>query len=145
MAALAVALALCVFGTPEAVPFAQWSFGLIPVLTGFAYFTTGWRVAAMTLLLCWVILVTGRPSEDNITILIGTGLALLTLSLHIAPTRLSDWCARLSMWVYLAHPLVIIAGQTAGLSGIALGVFSLLGTVTIAQGMEVAKASFRRS
>lgn len=138
-AALAVALALGVLGTPATVPLAQWSFGVIPVLVGFTYFAAGWRIATATLLLSWLILLFCRPSPDNATILIGTALALLVLSLPIPSNRWTDWCARISMWVYVAHPLVIIAGQTAGLSGYLIGVFSVVGSVALAQCMEAAR------
>ncbi len=144
-AALAVAAALCLFGTPDTAPLAQWSFGLIPVLIGFAYFSAGWRLAVATLPLCWLVLSLWRPSPDNVTIMVGTALALCALTLRLMPTRLSDWCARLSMWVYLAHPLVIISGRTIGLSGILLGLFSLIGTILLAQGIETSRQLLRRS
>ncbi|MDQ7775762.1 MAG: hypothetical protein Q4615_07595 [Paracoccus aminovorans] len=117
IAALSGAAAFCLFGTPENIPLAQWSFGLIPVLVGIAYFTNGWRIAAATLILCWLMLTLGRPSADNITILAGTGVALVVLAVRVAPTRLSSWCAGLSMWVYLAHPLVFVVGRQRGYQG----------------------------
>ncbi|MCV2447107.1 acyltransferase family protein [Paracoccus sp. DMF] len=138
IAALWGAAAFCLFGTPEGIPLAQWSFGLIPVLVGIAYFTNGWRIAAATLILCWLMLTLGRPSADNVTILAGTGIALVVLAVRVAPTRLSSWCAGLSMWVYLAHPLILVAGRTAGLSGFALGIFAILGSLLLAQGIEAA-------
>jgi len=138
-AALATALMLGAFGTPQAIPWAQWSFGLIPVLIGFSRFTAGGRIAWATLALCWLILSAFRPSPDNSAILLGTGIALLTLSLKLAPTGISHRCASLSMWIYLAHPLAIIAGQTAGLAGTGLALFALPGAVLIAVGIAAGR------
>ncbi len=110
-AAWMAALLFAINGTPTLVPFGQWSFGIIPVLVGISYFSWGWRLAVTTLLGSWLILHFGRPSPDNITILTGTGLALACLSYRLPATPFSNWCARLSVWIYLSHPLVIVAGQ----------------------------------
>jgi hypothetical protein len=142
--ALLAATLLAVNGTPEAVPFGQWSFGLIPVLVGIAYFSWGWRLAMTTLFASCLILFLGRPSPDNITILLGTGLALVILSNHLPATALSAWCARLSVWIYLAHPLVIIVGQSLRITWIELGLFSLIGSVILAQLIDTAIQASRK-
>jgi hypothetical protein len=144
-AALLAATLLAVNGAPEMIPFGQWSFGVIPVLVGIAFFSWGWRLAVITLLSSWLILHFGRPSPDNITILVGTGLALACLSYRLPQTQLSDWCARLSVWIYLAHPLVIILGYSLRITWVELGLFSLVGSVILAQMLEAATQSSRRS
>jgi hypothetical protein len=143
-AALLVAVLISVKGTPEMIPFGQWSFGVIPVLVGIAYFSWGWRLAVITLFSSWLILHFGHPSQDNITILAGTGLALGCLSYRLPATAISDWCARLSVWIYLAHPLVIIVGQSLRITWVELGLFSLVGSAILAQLLETAVQASRK-
>jgi hypothetical protein len=143
-AALLAALLMAVKGTPETVPFGQWSFGVIPVLVGIAYFSWGWRLATITLLGSWLILNFGRPSPDNTTILFGTALAMGCLSYRLPATAVSDWCARLSVWIFLAHPLVIILGQSLRITWVELGLFSLVGSVILAQILETAIQASRK-
>jgi surface polysaccharide O-acyltransferase-like enzyme len=137
--ALLAALALSFAGSPDQVPLAQWSFGIIPVLVGFSYFASGLPVASFALVMCCLVLAIFRPSSDNITILAGTALALCVLSFRIAPDRISGWCASLSMLVYLAHPLVIVAGRTIALSGHELAAFSILGSLVAAVALETSQ------
>lgn len=143
-AALLAALLMVVKGTPDAVPFGQWSFGVIPVLVGIAYFSWGWRLATITLLGSWLILHFGRPSPDNTTILVGTALAMGCLSYRLPATAVSDWCARLSVWIFLAHPLVIILGQSLRITWVELGLFSLVCSVILAQILETAIQASRK-
>jgi hypothetical protein len=135
-AAILTATLLALHGTPEAEPWGYWAFGLIPVLVGIAHFSWGWRLAVTTLVSSWLILYFGRPSPENTTILLGTGLALVILSNRLPQTPLSEWCARLSIWIYLAHPLVIIVGHSLRITWIELGLFSLVGSVILAQLIE---------
>lgn len=139
-----VSALLVVKGTPEAAPFGYWTFGIIPVLVSIAHYAWGWRLAVITLVGSFLILHFGRPSADNITILIGTALGLAAMSYRLPATTLSDWCARLSVWIYLAHPLVIIIGQSLRITWIELGLFSLVGSAILAQILESAVQSSRR-
>lgn len=143
-AAFLAALLLAVKGTPDLFPFGEWSFGVIPVLVGIAFLSWGWRLAVITLLGSFLILHFGRPSPDNLTILIGTGLALACMSFRLPATALSDWCARLSIWIYLAHPLVIIVGQSLRITWVELGLFSLVGSVLLAQLLTTAAQASRK-
>ena len=143
-AAFLVAFLLSVNGTPQTMPFGQWSFGIIPVLVGIAFFAWGWRLAVITLLGSWLILHFGRPSPDNITILVGTALALVFLSYRMPATPLSDWCARLSIWIYLSHPLIIILGQSLRITWFELCLFSVVGSVMLAQLLETAVQASRK-
>jgi hypothetical protein len=143
-AAILAATLIVLNGYPEAAPFGQWAFGTIPVLVGIAYFSWGWRLAVTTLFLSTLILFVGQPSPDNITILVGTGLALFFLSNHMPETPVSDWCARLSLWIYLSHPLVIVAGQSLRITYIELGLFSLVGSVILAQIIETVIQASRK-
>ena len=140
-----IALLLCVKGTPDTLPLAQWSLGVIPVLVGIAYFSWGWRLAVITLLGSWLILQLGRPSPDNTTILLGTSLALLCFAIRLPMTALSDWCGRIAIWVYLAHPLVIITGQSLRITWFELGLFSVVGSVILAQILVTAVHTSHRS
>ncbi len=143
-AAIVVATLLAMNGAPVVMPFGQWAFGAIPVLVGIGYFSWGWRLAVTTLAISMLILILGQPSPDNITILAGTGLALLFLSNHLPSNAISDWCARLSVWIYLSHPLVIVAGQSLRITYIELGLFSLVGSVILAQIIETAVQASRK-
>lgn len=128
--------ALALLGGPLAYPWYQWSFGLIPALVGFAYVQTG-LLALVPLIASYAVLEVFSPAPDNITILAGSALAMLALAIKIRPTGLSEWCARVSMWIYLSHVLVINRGQTFGLDGYALAIFSLAGSVLLALGIDL--------
>lgn len=143
-AAILVATLIVLQGVPQTLPFGQWTFGTIPVLVGIAYFSWGWRLAVTTLFLSTLILFLGQPSPDNITILVGTGLALVFLTNHMPTSVVSDWCARLSLWIYLSHPLVIVAGHSLRITYIELGLFSLVGSVILAQVIETVVQASRK-
>lgn len=143
-AAIGFSVAVCLWGTPSAPPFAQWSFGLLPVLTGFVFFAAGWRVAVPVLAFCWLILSIWHPAPDNTTIVVGTALSIAALSVTLPANRISDWCSTLSLWIYLGHPLVIIAGQTAHLSGLMLGVFAIIGSIAFALAIETVDSIRRK-
>jgi hypothetical protein len=142
--AWAAALVIVVKGTPGTMPFDQWSFGIIPMLVGIAYFAWGWRLAVVALLGSWLILHLGRPAPDNFTILVGSGLALAALSWRLPASALSERCARMSVWIYLAHPLVIFIGQTLRITWVELGLFSIAGSVILAQLLDTASHTSRR-
>lgn len=135
---------LAFLGGPLGYPWYQWSFGLIPALVGFAFVRAG-LVAVAPLIASYAVLEVFRPAPDNITILAGSALAILALLVRLPPTRLSDWCARLSMWVYLAHVLVINRGETMGLQGYALAGFSIAGSLVLALGIDLVLQRTRRS
>ena len=134
--AILTAALLALHGSPQPIPFGQWAFAAIPTLVGIAYFSWGWRLAVTTLLTSTLILFLGPESPDNVTILFGTTVALVFLSNHLPATAVSDWCARISYWVYLAHPLVIIAAQSLRITYIELALVSLVGSVILAQIIE---------
>ena len=143
-AAWAAALVIVSKGAPDTMLFQQWSFGLIPMLVGIAYFAWGWRLAVVALLGSWLILHLGRPQPDNTTILIGSGLALACLTWRLPASALSERCARMSVWIYLAHPLVVFIGQSLRISWVELGLFSMVGSVILAQLLDTAAHSSRR-
>lgn len=144
-AAILFATLIVLNGTPESLPFGLWAFGVIPVLTGIAYSAWGWRLAVTVLGLSMLILFLGYPSPDNMTILVGTGLALVFLSNHLPATPVSDWCGRLSLWIFLSHPLVILVGQSLRITYIELGLFSLAFSVIFAQVIETLVQASRKS
>jgi hypothetical protein len=126
---------LALVGEPEMPPLYQWSFGLIPALVGFAWYRAGvW--ALVPLVASFLVLELFRPSPDNLVILAGAGLAILVLSIRTAPTRLSDWCARISLWVYLAHVLVIQRAVTMGFEGLGLVAATAVGSLVLAVGID---------
>ncbi len=142
--ALVVALFMSIEGTPEAVPFGLWSFGILPILVGIAFFAWGWRLAVVTLLLSSAILFIGRPAPDNATILLGTALALLCMAIRLPATTTSDWCGRMSTWIILSHPLAIIVGQSLRITYIELALFSVVVSVIIAVMLDAAMQGTRR-
>jgi fucose 4-O-acetylase-like acetyltransferase len=144
LGATAFATFLVVKGVPQTIPFGQWSFGVIPVLVGVAFFSWGWRLAVITLLGSWLILQLGRPVPENMVILVGTGLSLACLTWRLPQTSASDLCARLSVWVFLGHPLVILAGQSLRITWVELGLFSLVGSVMLALLLDSATQTTRR-
>ena len=141
LCAVLLAIAFALFGTAPAVPFAQWCFAVIPVLIGIGYFSGGLWLAISTLLVACTIWYVASPSSDILVGAGGTILALIVLSRPLAETRVSRWCARASKWMYLGHPLVMLAGQTIHLSGLALGLFSVAGSLILSQAMDALLAS----
>jgi hypothetical protein len=142
--ALLVALLMSVEGTPEAIPLGLWSFGILPILVGIAFFAWGWRLAVVTLLLSAVVLFLGRPAPDNITILLGTALGLLCMSIKLPATPTSDWCGRMSTWIIVSHPLAIIVGQSLRITWVELALFSVVGSVVLAQILDSSVQGARR-
>lgn len=138
------AAGLALVEEPLAYPWYQWSFGLIPALVGFAYVQTG-RLALLSLIVSFAVLTVFRPAPDNITILAGSGLAILVLSVRMPTSRLSDWCARHSMWIYLSHILVINRAQSFGLEGYALAICAVVASVAIAMLIDVLVQRLGRS
>jgi peptidoglycan/LPS O-acetylase OafA/YrhL len=134
--ALLAAVMLVMDWVPKPVPYGQWAFGVIPFLVGVAYFSWGWRLAVLTLLASSMVLFLGRSEPDNITTLAGTALALLFLTNSLPATQVSDWCARISVWIYLAHPLVIVMAHSLRITYVELGLVSLVGSVILAQIIE---------
>jgi surface polysaccharide O-acyltransferase-like enzyme len=133
---LLAACLLAVAGETDAPPWHQWGFGLIPAVTGFA-FQRNRILALMSLAAGFLVLELFRPSPDNLVILGGTALACLMLSFRLPATRISALCARLSIWVYLGHVLVIHRFQSDGLDGSALGLASICGALALAALIEV--------
>lgn len=142
--ALLTATLLALQGSPEQIPLGQWTFSVIPVLVGIAYYSWGWRLAVTTLLLSSLILFLGPSQPDNTTIFVGTAIALVFLANYLPPTQVSDWCARISLWVYLMHPLVIIIGQSLRITYIELALFSIVGSVILAQVIETSVQASRK-
>lgn len=140
---VAVALALAAIGTPSVSPLAQYAFGIIPALVGLAHARAG-KTAILSLVGSYLILFYMRPSPDNFTILAGSALALAAMSYRLEPSVLSARFARWSLWVYLAHVLVLIAGQTIRLEGIPLAVFAIAGSLLLAAFIEAGLSAARR-
>jgi fucose 4-O-acetylase-like acetyltransferase len=143
-AALLTAFLIVVKGPPDLAPFGQWSQGVIPMLVGIAFMSWGWRLAVITLAGSWLVLHLGQPSPDNFTFLVGTALALGCLLYRLPASAFSDWCGRLSLTVYLAHPLMIILGQSLRITWVELALFSLVASVIFAQILETAIQASRR-
>ena len=143
-AALIVTLLMALEGTPDTVPFGLWSFGVLPILVGVAFIAWGWRLALVTLLLSSAILFLGRPSPDNVTILIGTALALFCLAVRLPSTSTSDWFGRIGTWIILSHPLAIIVGQSLRITWVELALFSVVAAVILALILEASTSGPRR-
>ena len=142
--AVILALLMALEGTSETVPFGLWSFGILPILVGVAFIAWGWRLALVTLLVSSAILFLGRPSPDNVTILVGTGLALFCLAVRLPSTPTSDWCGRISTWIILSHPLAIIIGQSLRITWVELALFSVVVAVILALILEASTSGTRR-
>lgn len=132
MALPVVAAAAVVLLPPiTAEPFAQWMFGIVPLTIGVCLFRCGLRVA-WPWALASLILFLGRQSPDNLTIAFGTALSILLIQIPLPRMALAEAGARLSFMVFLCHMLVLQAGWTLGLSGLTLGIFSVIGAIALA-------------
>ncbi len=125
------AVALAVLGETRAFPWYQWSIGIIPALIGFVQVRSS-RMAALSLLGSYSVLEVFRSSPDNAVIFAGSALAIIALSITTPATALSRWSARLSMWVYLNHMLVIFFVEANGATGVWLAVITFLISVSLA-------------
>lgn len=135
------AAALSVLGTTQVFPWYQWSFGVIPALVGFAYFQAR-LLAVLPLIASYIVLEVFRPSSDNMVILAGSALAILALSVTMRPTKLSAWCARMSMWVYLGHMLVLSQILSFGFEGYPLVFGSIIGSMIFAMSIDIVMQRF---
>jgi hypothetical protein len=132
-----VAAGLLVLAGPiTAFPWYQWSFGLIPILVGLAHLRFGpW--AALALAASCGVLWVGRPHPDVLTILIGSGLAILAMQVRTRATPMSDLCARLAVWVYLGHMLVVVQLKGTGWTGMPLALAAMAGSLVLAWSIDV--------
>jgi hypothetical protein len=131
-AAVLVAALLLGRGPSTGEAWQPWSFGAIPVLVAIGFAAWGWRLAATTLGLCFAVLYLEEPSPENLTVLAGTAIALIIMSYRLPASPLSAQCARLSLSIYLAHPLITIVGQSLRITWVELGLFSIVGSVIFA-------------
>ncbi|TAH13565.1 MAG: hypothetical protein EAZ11_01625 [Curvibacter sp.] len=132
---IVAAIGVSMVDQPLGEPWGYWMFGLIPVLIGIAYFRAG-KWVVFSLVVSVALLSVLRPSPDNLTILFGTSLAMLALSLPLKPSEFSAWCARISVWVFLCHTLIIVAVQTLRFQGYALAILSLAGSILFAMCLD---------
>lgn len=130
------AAGLALIGQIPAFPWYQWGFGLIPVLVGLAYAKAG-LMALAPLAAAFAVLELFRPDPDNLVILAGSALAIAALTLRLPASRLSAWSARMAMWVYLGHMLVVSQMKAAGLEGEVLVLSSLAGSLLLAACIDV--------
>ncbi len=134
---LPVLAAVVVVLAPEAgiAPFQQWLFGIVPLTLGFCYFRCGLRV-----ILPWIVatavLFVGRNSDDNLTIALGSALTLVLMQIRLPRSILSDWCARVAFLVFLDHMIVMQAGWTLSLQGLALATFAVTGALALSAGLD---------
>jgi hypothetical protein len=140
---LLAACLLAALGEITEFPWYQWSFGLIPVLAGFAFLKNR-GLGFLSLVGSLLVLEVFRPSPDNLVIAGGTAMAFLALSAKMPATAASDWCARLSVHVYLCQILVLLKFKLLGLEGYSLALATIAGSLVIAVGIE-AVLSRRRS
>lgn len=131
-----VAALLAVVGEITAFPWYQWSFALIPVLAGIAFMRAGlWALAPLVAAVA--VLEAFRPSPDNLTILVGSALAMAALSFRLPASRLSAWSARMALWVYLGQMLAVSQMKAAGLLGPGLVAASMAGALMLAVCIDV--------
>jgi surface polysaccharide O-acyltransferase-like enzyme len=118
-------------GETSAWPWYQWSFGVIPVLAGFAFLQSR-TLSVFSLAAAYVVLELFRPSPDNLVIIGGSLLGLVAMSVTMRRSPLSDWCARMSIWVYLGHVMAVSQLRGAGFDGYWLAVLSCLWALVLA-------------
>jgi hypothetical protein len=63
-------------------------------------------------------------------------MAFLAMSAKLPATAASDWCARLSVQVYLCQILVMLKFKLLGLEGYSLALATIAGSLVIAVGIE---------
>ncbi|WP_417806596.1 acyltransferase family protein [Thioclava sp.] len=128
------ALAMIVFAKVLSPPFAQWAFGIVPLTLGYCYFRCG-RWVVLPWVISVALLFAFRPASDNGAIALGTAASLLLMQIRLPQSALSDWCARLSLLIYLDHLLVIGVGQFIGLTSYALALFAISGAMVLSLGI----------
>lgn len=125
------AVLLSVIGETSVWPWYQWSFGVIPALAGFAFLQSR-PLSLISLAAAYVVLEMFRPSPDNLVIIGGSLLGFAAMSVTMQRSPLSDWCARISMWVYLGHGVAVVQLRLSGVEGYTLAVLSCLWALVLA-------------
>lgn len=131
-----VASLMAALGEISEFPWYQWSFGLIPMLAGFAFLKDR-CFGLLSLAASVLVLEIFRPSPDSMVIAGGTAMAFLAMSVKLPATVVSDWCARLSIWVYLGHILVMLKFKLLGFEGYSLALATIAGSLVVSVGIEV--------
>ncbi|MBM3604213.1 MAG: hypothetical protein FJX25_05520 [Alphaproteobacteria bacterium] len=124
-------------------PLPQWLFGLVPALLGVAFFRSG-LLSLVSLGVVMAVMGTLRDSPDNLTIGLGTLMGIACLSVHLPATRLSDWCARISLSVYLCHWLILMIADRLGFSSHGLAASGIIGSVLLAVALDMIKTRLSR-
>lgn len=122
---------LSAIGETSVWPWYQWSFGVIPALAGFAFLQSR-PLSVLSLVAAFVVLEMFRPSPDNIVIVGGSLLGFAAMSVTMQRSPLSDWCARISVWVYLGHFMVVVQLYGSGVDGYTLALLSCLWSLFLA-------------
>lgn len=118
-------------GETSVWPWYQWSFGVIPVLCGFAFLQSR-SLSVISLAATYIVLEMFRPSPDNLVIIGGSLLGFAAMSVTMRRSPLSDWCARIAIWVYLGHALAVVQLRTSGVEGFTLALLSCLWALVLA-------------
>ena len=127
---LAAAL-LSWIGETSVWPWYQWSFGAIPALAGFAFLHSR-LLSVVSLAAAYAVLEMFRPSPDNLVIIGGSLLGFAAMSVTLQRSPLSDWCARMSIWVFLGHGLAVVQLRESGFDGYTLALLSCLWSLALA-------------
>jgi hypothetical protein len=118
-------------GETSVWPWYQWSFGVIPALAGFAFLQSR-PLSVLSLAATYAVLEMFRPSPDNLVIIGGSLLGFAAMSVTMQRSPLSDWCARLSIWVFLGHGLAVVQLRLSGVDGYTLALLSCLWSLILA-------------
>ena len=123
-----------VVGLP--VPFAQWAYALPSVLLGVTFALERQNVTQTLGLLtffCLTALALDLTTGLLEIAIAGAALALCS-NLHLPSTGLSRWCGRVSLWVYLVHPIamtIIVRGIGVPDGSVLLAVLTTATTLLI--------------
>jgi surface polysaccharide O-acyltransferase-like enzyme len=146
---LGITLILILFGPDAAsTPISQWIFGIetlgvcLPL-----FFSTGSKIArfALSTSAGLMILVWHSTSSSTDATAVGLGVfsALVANKLKISSSKASLACSKLSLHIYLVHPLLIFIGYWFELTGTFLGLMSVTSSVIVALIIEGAHSKAR--
>ena len=128
------------------VPFAQWAYALPVVFVGVTFATAQKNMTRTLAFLAFIVIGSlAIDATNGLLELTIAGAAMMACGFfRLAPTLLSAWCGRMSLWIYLAHPAVmtmLVRGANIPEGSVVLAVLTAAVTLAIVAVAETLTSS----
>ena len=134
----ALVLFLAVEGGRLPIPLAQWDFVFPAAVCGLvAGRLPAWKIPVLSAgLLFTVLALSVGVGGGALQLWVALSAMLLTFLVSVPGTPLTDFLAKASFGIYLAHPLFIALGLQMDLSPVALLIFAIAGSHVLTWGLQ---------